>query len=53
MAELLVKLDPKLYRKYVQTENGKQELYVELIISPDEKSRPAVAASVEVRYNLY
>ncbi len=30
MAELLVKLDPKLYRKYVQTQNGKQVLYVEL-----------------------
>ena len=30
MAELLVKLDPKLYRKYVTTENGKQVLYVVL-----------------------
>jgi hypothetical protein len=30
MAELLVKLDPKLYRKYVQMENGKQVLYLEL-----------------------
>jgi hypothetical protein len=32
MAELLVKLDPKLYRKYVQTEGkkGKKVLYVEL-----------------------
>ena len=30
MAELLVKLDPKLYRKYVQIEKGKQVLYVEL-----------------------
>jgi hypothetical protein len=30
MAELLVKLDPKLYRKYVQTHNGKEVLYVEL-----------------------
>ena len=30
MAELLVKLDPKLYRKYVQTVNGQQVLYVEL-----------------------
>jgi Reverse transcriptase (RNA-dependent DNA polymerase) len=30
MAELLVKLDPKLYRKYIQTINGKQVLYVEL-----------------------
>jgi len=30
MAELLVKLDPKLYRKYVQTERGKSVLYVEL-----------------------
>jgi hypothetical protein len=30
MAELLVKLDPKLYRKYIQVENGKTVLYVEL-----------------------
>jgi hypothetical protein len=30
MAELLVKLDPKLYRKHVQTEGGKMVLYVEL-----------------------
>ena len=30
MAELLVKLDPKLYRKHVQTEGGKTVLYVEL-----------------------
>jgi hypothetical protein len=30
MAELLVKLDPKLYRKYVQTHHGKQVLYGEL-----------------------
>jgi hypothetical protein len=30
MAELLVKLDPKMYRKYVQIEKGKQILYVEL-----------------------
>jgi hypothetical protein len=30
MAELLVKLDPKLYQKYVQTINGKQVLYAEL-----------------------
>jgi hypothetical protein len=30
MAKLLVRLDPKLYRKYVQTINGKQVIYVEL-----------------------
>jgi hypothetical protein len=30
MAELLVRIDPKLYRKYVQMVNGKQVLYVEL-----------------------
>jgi hypothetical protein len=30
MAELLVKLDPKLYRKYVQIEKGKKVLYVQL-----------------------
>ena len=31
MAELLVKLDPKLYRKYVRSENRKPVLYVELL----------------------
>jgi hypothetical protein len=30
MAVLLVKLDPKLYQKYVQTQNGKQVIHVEL-----------------------
>ncbi len=30
MAELLVKLDPKLYHKYVQVEKGKNILYVKL-----------------------
>ena len=30
MAELLVKIDPKLYRPYVLIENGKTVLYVEL-----------------------
>jgi hypothetical protein len=30
MAELLVRLEPKLYRKYIQTVKGKQVLYVEL-----------------------
>ena len=30
MAELLTKLDPKLYRKYVTNEKGKTVLYVEL-----------------------
>jgi hypothetical protein len=30
MAELLVRIDPKMYRKHVQMENGKQVLYVEL-----------------------
>jgi Reverse transcriptase (RNA-dependent DNA polymerase) len=30
MAELLVRIDPKLYRKFVQMENGKMVLYVEL-----------------------
>ena len=30
MAELLVKINPKLYRKYVQVEKGKTVLYVEL-----------------------
>jgi hypothetical protein len=30
MAELLVRLDPKLYRKYVHSCNGKPILYVEL-----------------------
>ena len=30
MAELLVRCDPKLYRKYIQMENGKEVLYVQL-----------------------
>jgi hypothetical protein len=30
MAELMVRLDPKLYRQYVQNEHGKPVLYVEL-----------------------
>jgi hypothetical protein len=30
MAELLVQLDPKLYRKYLHNNNGKPILYVEL-----------------------
>ena len=30
MAELLVKIDPELYQKYIQVENGKTVLYVEL-----------------------
>ena len=31
IAEMLVKLDPKLYRKFVRDENGKTVLYVELL----------------------
>ena len=30
MAEMLVKLDPKMYRKYIQLEGDKKVLYVEL-----------------------
>ena len=30
MAELLVRIDPKLYREHIQIERGKQVLYVEL-----------------------
>ena len=30
MAELMVRIDPKLYRQYVQVEKGRQVLYVEL-----------------------
>jgi hypothetical protein len=30
MAKLLVKLEPKLYHKYIQIEKGKQLLYIEL-----------------------
>ena len=30
MAELLVRIDPKMYRKHVRMENGRQVLYVEL-----------------------
>ncbi len=31
VAEMLVKLDPQLYRKYVKDENGETVLYVELL----------------------
>ena len=31
IAEMLVKLDPQMYRKYVKDENGKTVLYVELL----------------------
>jgi hypothetical protein len=31
IAEILVRMDPKLYRKYVRDENGKSVLYVELL----------------------
>jgi hypothetical protein len=31
IAEMLVRMDPKLYRKYVRDENGKSVLYVELL----------------------
>jgi hypothetical protein len=31
MAEMLVRMDPKLYRKYIRDENGKTVLYVELL----------------------
>jgi hypothetical protein len=31
IAEMLVKLDPQLFRKYVKDENGKSVLYVELL----------------------
>jgi hypothetical protein len=31
IAEMLVKMDPKMYRKYVKDENGKSVLYVELL----------------------
>jgi hypothetical protein len=34
MAEMLVKLDPQLCRKYVKDENGKTVLYVELLKAP-------------------
>ena len=30
MAELMVRIDPKLYRKYIQIEKGREVLYVEL-----------------------
>ena len=30
MVEILTKLDPNMYRKYIRTEKGKQFLYVEL-----------------------
>jgi hypothetical protein len=31
IAEMLVRMDPKLYRKYIRDENGKVVLYVELL----------------------
>ena len=31
IAEILVRMDPKLYRKYVKDENGKTVLYMELL----------------------
>jgi hypothetical protein len=31
IAKMLVRMDPKLYRKYVRDENGKAVLYVELL----------------------
>jgi hypothetical protein len=31
IAEMLVRMDPTLYRKYVRDENGKSVLYVELL----------------------
>jgi hypothetical protein len=31
ISEMLVRMDPKLYRKYVRDENGKSVLYVELL----------------------
>jgi hypothetical protein len=31
MAELLVRIDPKLYRKYIRIEKGRQVLYVQLM----------------------
>ena len=31
MAELLIKMDPKLYRKYVRKKRGNTVLYVELL----------------------
>ena len=34
MDELFVKLDPKLYRKYIHDENGKPVLYAKKIKSP-------------------
>ena len=34
MAKILVKLDPKLYRKYITLEKGKTVLYVKLKKNP-------------------
>ncbi len=31
IAEMLVRLDPKMYQKYVKDEHGKSVLYVELL----------------------
>jgi hypothetical protein len=31
IADMLMRMDPKLYRKYIRDENGKAVLYVELL----------------------
>ena len=40
MADLLTKLEPKLYQKYVTNEKGRTVLYVELENPYTERSRP-------------
>jgi hypothetical protein len=42
IAEMLVRMDPKLYRKYIRYENGKAVLYVELLKALYETLRPAL-----------
>jgi hypothetical protein len=42
IAEMLVKMDPKLYRKYVKDENGRSVLYVELLKALDGTLRAAL-----------
>jgi hypothetical protein len=37
MAELLVRINPKLYRKFVQVVNGKQVLYVKLNVFKEKE----------------
>jgi hypothetical protein len=51
VAELLVRIDPKLYRKHVQIQGGKQVLYVELKKALYGTLKAASAVILEETYN--